>query len=293
LVTENDIVIRSLKYCRDLAKSHYENFPVGSILVPKNKRDLVYSIYAFARSADDIADNPEYLQEEKLEKLNSLNEMLVSGNLNPDSFGFSKFLPALFYTIDKGKIPLTYLTDLLSAFKQDSVKNRYDTFEELTDYSSRSANPVGRIVLTIFGYDESRDMNLFSYSDRICTALQLTNFWQDVSVDLTLNRVYIPSTEMKKFGYSYDDLFAGRENNNFIRMIGSLIHQTEDIFKSGAPILNEVKGRLRLELKATYLGGNYILDLIRSIDYRVLKNRVTLNNAGKFKIACKTLLPGL
>lgn len=286
---DNEFVLRSLKYCENLAKTHYENFPVGSLLVPKKNRKHVYSIYAFARNADDIADSNELSEDEKIERLNLLEDFLQNRKTDKTEFGFENFLPALFYTIDELKIPIKELLNLLSAFKQDAVKQRYQKLEELFDYSSRSANPIGHIVLIIFGYNENDNRELFEYSDKICTALQLTNFWQDVSVDLKMNRIYIPEEIMKRYGYSYEELNGNVLNENFIKVIRHLVKETRKIFDKGSPIVWKVNGRLSLELKATIFGGKEILNKIKDIRYKVLKKRVSLNNWDKAKILIKTI----
>lgn len=286
---DNEVVLSSLKYCKNLAKSHYENFPVGSLLVPKKNRQHVYSVYAFARTADDIADSGELSEDQKLERLNLLEELISEKKTLATEFGFEKFLPALFFTIDELKIPNKELLDLLSAFKQDAVKQKYQKFEELIDYSSRSANPIGHLVLIIFGYNEKENADLFQYSDKICTALQLTNFWQDVSVDLKIDRVYIPEEDMLRYGYSYAELINNVENENFIRVIRSLLKRTNELFDKGSPIVWKVKGRLGFELKATINGGREILNKIKHVRFKVLSKRVTLTKSDKLKILFKTL----
>lgn len=286
---DNEIVLRSLKYCENLAKSHYENFPVGSLLVPKKNRKHVYSIYAFARNADDIADSGELSEDEKLSRLNQLEDILINRNSGKTEYGFENFLPALYSTIDELKIPIKELLDLLSAFKQDAVKQRYQKFEELIEYSSKSANPIGHLVLIIFGYSEKENEDLFRYSDKICTALQLTNFWQDVSVDLKINRVYIPEEDMLRYGYSYAELIEREQNENFIRVIRSLVKRTNELFEKGSPIVWKVKGRLSFELKATIIGGKAILNKIKDIRFKVLNKRVTITKSDKLKILFKTI----
>ncbi|MBK8554077.1 MAG: squalene/phytoene synthase family protein [Ignavibacteria bacterium] len=193
------------RFCKEIANSHYENFPVGSLLIPSNKRKYIYSIYAFARYADDIADSDNLSGDEKLRRLNELDDDLSKiekKDLNNFLTDTKYIFIALSNTIDELKIPIKEFRDLLKAFRQDAVKQRYTVFEELVDYSKLSANPIGHLVLYVFGYTPDKDKTCFEYSDSICTALQLTNFWQDVSVDLKIDRIYIPEKLMNEYNYN-------------------------------------------------------------------------------------------
>lgn len=277
-------------HCKSVAASHYENFPVGSLLIPGNKRKFIYSIYAFARYADDVADNEEFGEEEKVKRLNELDNELTkveyhkTDSLLPET---ENIFIALSNTVEELKIPVQEFRNLLIAFKQDSVKQRYDEFEELISYSAFSANPIGHLVLYVFGYTPGPDKNIFTCSDKICTALQLTNFWQDVSPDLKINRVYIPGKIMKEFDYTEQMLFENTENENFRRMIKDLVDKTKIIFEEGGGIFKLVSGRLRLELKATFEAGMEILKKIEEINYNVLRRRVKIDNIDKLKLLGK------
>jgi squalene synthase HpnC len=282
----------SYDYCRNLTQNHYENFPVGSILIPKTIRKYIYPIYAFARTADDIADSSNLDSEEKLSQLNSMEaEIDKIDNKDTDFIDLYKniFL-SLSDTIQRFKIPKQEFINLLNAFKQDSIKNRYDHFNDLIEYSGLSANPVGHLILYLFGNSPEKNKEMFVYSDKICTALQLTNFWQDVKSDLEINRIYIPKTIMKEFNYSEDDLHNLKEDNNFILLMKNLIQKTEILFKEGLPLIELLKGRLKLELKAIINGGLEILNKIRQVEYRVLSKKVKLNNLDKIKILGKSTL---
>ena len=201
----NYILEEAYKYCESVARSHYENFPVASFFIPKNKRKYIYNIYAFARLADDIADSDSLSPVEKTIKLDKLDKELkdcfenVYNNENNDQLNIFK---ALHNTAFELNINADEFSNLLKAFKQDAVKQRYDKFEELIEYSNYSANPIGHLVLNTFGYHSENDEELFRLSDNICTGLQLINFWQDVGRDLEINRIYIPFKEMQKFNYS-------------------------------------------------------------------------------------------
>lgn len=289
LAQDENIINKSYEFCKNLAVSHYENFPVGSFLIPKDKRQYVYSIYAFARTADDIADSNEssYDKFHKLSELKNQLEHAVKNefdNVNEDN---KKFLVALSHTIKTLNIPVDEFNDLLAAFMQDAIKSRYERFEELIEYSKFSANPIGHLILILFGYTQEKDEKLFEYSDNICTALQLTNFWQDVSVDLKIDRVYIPEDVMKQHEYDYDSLMLGREDQRFKKMMRDLIERTRVIFKEGKSLIDNVSGRLKWELKLTYAGGNEILDKIEKIDYNVLTQRVKLSKTDFIKLLIK------
>jgi len=278
------------KYCEEVATSHYENFPVGSLLIPKRKRKFIYSIYAFARYADDISDSVKHTSTEKLKRLNEVEDELTkieNGYLDNLTSETKNIFIALYNTINELKIPVEELRDLLSAFKQDAVRQSYETFDELLEYSDYSANPVGRLVLYVFGYDQKHDKNIFERSDKICTALQLTNFWQDVSTDLNMKRVYIPLETMKEYGYDENLLFQKIENDDFRKIIKSLVIKTKKMFNEGKEIINMLTGRLKLEIKAIIAGGEEILNKIESINYNVLSKRVEINNFDKLKLLRK------
>lgn len=289
LAQDENIVNKSYEFCKNLTVSHYENFPVGSFLIPKDKRQYVYSIYAFARTADDIADSNEssYDKFHKLSELKNQLEYAVKDefdNVNEDN---KKFLVALSHTIKTLNIPVDEFNDLLTAFMQDAIKSRYERFDELIEYSKFSANPIGHLILILFGYTQEKDEKLFKYSDNICTALQLTNFWQDVSVDLKIDRVYIPEDVMKQHEYEYDSLMLGREDKRFKNMMKDLVEKTRVIFKEGKSLIDNVSGRLKWELRLTYAGGNEILDKIEKIDYNVLTQRVKLSKTDFIKLLIK------
>jgi squalene synthase HpnC len=269
-------------YCRKIAVKHYENFPVGSVLFPKRSRNFIYSIYTFARTADDIADSDKLTVDEKLRRLNEFEKKL--GLIEKGEVFQEEIFFALADTIKSLNIPVQEFRDLLTAFKQDSVKQRYDDFNELLEYSKYSANPVGHLVLYI---SEISDEKLFKFSDCVCTALQLANFWQDVSVDSETGRVYIPFDEMQKNDYNYTMLFDGIENENFIKLMKSLVDKTRVLFDNGKELEKDLSGRLKYEFRTIFRGGMEILNKIESIKYKVLSQRVKISSADKFKILLK------
>ena len=277
-------------YCKKLTLSHYENFPVGSLLIPSNKRKYIYSIYAFARTADDIADSEINSKEEKLRLLDEYENELTNIELKRSVYFKTEsqnIFTALSNTTDELRIPLKEFRDLLTAFRQDAVKQRYNGFDELLNYSAYSANPIGHLVLYVFGFDPVKDKECFEYSDKVCTALQLTNFWQDVSVDLKIDRIYIPEKEMSEFNLNEKMLFDKTENDDFRKMMKHLTERTKLLFEEGRKITDYVSGRLRYELKITIAGGMEILNKIEKINYNVLSQRVTISNIDKLKLLAK------
>jgi len=259
------------------------------LLFPESKRKYIYAIYAFARTADDIADSEKFTSREKIEKLN-LFELVLNKNdisLIDNNNNYSNVFTALFDTIEKFKIPRVEFLNLLSAFKQDAVKDRYNNFNELLQYSKFSANPIGHLVLVISGY---KSEDLFRMSDCICTGLQLINFWQDVKKDLEINRIYIPEDIMRKYNYDEYLLSNNAENEDFIKMMKELVDKTYDIFKGGFDLKNHLNGRLKYEFKAIVTAGMYILNNIKKLNYKVLTNDISVSNINKLTILLKAIL---
>jgi squalene synthase HpnC len=243
----------AFRICSELTQSHYENFPVASLFLPQEKRPYVQSIYAFSRIADDFADELARPREDRLRDLDDWEEGLLKcyrGEAEHPVF------VALGDTVRKLDIPQEPLKDLLNAFRQDVTVNRYQSFEELLGYCRCSANPVGRLVLVIFGY---RDEELFRLSDKICTALQLANFWQDLSVDRGKDRLYVPLEDMARFGVSIPAWREGRAEEGFAPLMKFEIARTRALFYEGAELLKLVERDLRLELSLIWLGGMTIL----------------------------------
>jgi squalene synthase HpnC len=289
----NSDILKSYEYCKKITINHYENFPVASVLFPGSKRKHVYSIYAFARTADDIADSNKYTSNEKIDLLNEIEHDFLDSldeKFKSKTSYSGKILPALCDTIKNFNIPEIEFLNLLKAFKQDVVLNRYNYFSELIEYSKLSANPIGHLILYISGYNPTSNLNLFEKSDKICTALQLINFWQDVSIDLNMNRIYIPSKIMNTYEYNEKLLYRKIENENFKSIMIFLVNKTYSIFNEGKSITNILNGRLKLEVKAIYNGGTAILEKIRKSDYRVLSNRVCLSKINKLFILSKSIL---
>jgi len=274
-------------YCERMARTHYENFPVGSLLIPKRLRKHVYSIYAFARTADDFADEgyetSGLTEAERLAALDDWQRRLedcYAGKADHPVF------IALAATVQELGLPNKLLGDLLSAFKQDVTKRRYADFDEVLDYCTRSANPVGRLILLLFGY---RDEQLHRLSDHVCTALQLANFWQDVSVDIGKDRVYLPADEMARVGVSVDDLREGRFSDRYAALMKFQVDRTREIFRQGRPLPEAVRGRLKYELRLTWLGGTRILERIEELGYDTLHRRPAISTFDKLRLLGRTL----
>ncbi len=272
----------SFRYCERLARTHYENFPVGSILIPKPLRPYVWAIYTFARRADDIADE-DFPEAERLPALRAWQGLLEKSQLVP--VNHPVFL-ALKETIRKFQIPTQLLSDLVMAFQWDVEVKRYPSFKDVLYYCRHSANPVGRLVLLLFGYRDEARMLL---SDRICSALQLANFWQDVSVDLEKNRIYIPLEDLQRFQVPEAELFAKQATQRFRDLLRFQVERTEAMFREGAPLVYTVKGRLRLELKCTVLGGMGILKKVRELNFDTLSARPAFAKSDKAKILGRAL----
>ncbi len=259
------------EFCRELTVSHYENFPVGSILIPKHLRPHVYAIYSFSRVADDFADEASY-EGRRIDLLNDWNQQLI------DCYEGKAEHPifiALADTIQKRELPIELFQGLLRAFKQDVTVKRYESFEDVIHtYCQYSANPVGRLILHLFEY---REEELFLWSDHICTALQLTNFWQDICIDQKKDRIYIPLHDMKENQYTVDELYAHVYDERFTAIMRNLGKKTWELFEKGYPLLDRVAWPLSSELRFTWLGGTTILSRLAQNGYNVFEQRPKLS----------------
>jgi len=255
--------------CRRLARRHYENFPTASCLVPRDKRDALAAIYAFARYADDVADEPGV--ENRLEKLADWRAELDASY--EGSISHPVFL-ALQDSAQRFHLSRENFENLLRAFESDVVVNRHRDFVSLLAYCTCSANPVGRLVLELFGY---HDPHLFELSDNICTALQLANFWQDVAIDFSRDRIYLPREDMERFNYTLDDLRAGRCDQRWQALLTFEIARTRELFERGRTLPEEVQPRLRTQLRLTWLGGTEILNRIEAASCDIFRHRPSLS----------------
>ena len=266
--------------CQALAESHYENFPVASKLMPARLRPHVAAIYAFARTADDFADEPGREPDERLRLLDEWQQKLRQPPVN-------EIFVALHDTITRFDLPLGLFEDLLSAFKQDVVTTRYASWHDVLDYCRRSANPVGRLVLRLSGY---RDAELDRASDAVCTALQLTNFWQDLAIDWPRGRLYVPEEVWRAAGADPAVLDRGRMTPEWTAAMRACGHYTRRLFADGRPVCDGVSGRLRYELRATWLGGSRILNRLEAVDFDAFTSRPSLHTSDLIVIAFGTAL---
>lgn len=273
--------------CMRMAARHYENFPVASRLLPKASRPHIAAIYAFARVADDFADEGDLADEARIAALEvwqwRLREALA-GRIENDGSDAAQVFTALSATIRKFNLEVELFEALLSAFCQDVLVKRYETWADLLDYCRRSAAPVGRLVLRVCGY---RNAALDRQSDAICNALQLTNFWQDVAVDWAKGRVYVPVELTEVSGAVEGSLAAGEWTPEWESALREAAGRTRSLFAEGRPLIDVVRGRLRYELRATWLGGTRILDKLERHRFDALHHRPTLGwlDAGRIGVA--------
>jgi squalene synthase HpnC len=248
---------------------HYENFPVASLLLPRELREPVGVIYRFARTADDFADEGSDAAEARLEKLMGFRlelERISSGNA-PETPLFAD----LARIIREHGLPMQLFHDLLDAFSQDVVKNRYADFAEVLDYSRRSANPVGRLLLHLLRKNSPENC---AFSDRICSALQLINFWQDVRIDYeTKNRIYLPQDEMRGFGVTEEHLHQHLCDPAFRELMRFQVDRARRMMLEGKPLVDRLEGRFRLEIAITVQGGLRILEKLERAQYDMFRRR--------------------
>ena len=277
---------------------HYENFPVASWLCPPRLRPTVVAIYRFARTADDIADEGSASAAERLADLAAFRDELarcIARASGESAVPTPERWPAVFgplgLAIARYALPGDLLHDLLSAFEQDvrytEQQHRYQNTPELLGYCRLSANPVGRLVLHLFGY---HDKQLLEWSDSICTGLQLTNHWQDVAIDVSRNRIYLPEDARIRHGVTEDALREGRLSGCFRSLMIEEVGLARTHFEAGRPLCNAVRGRLRWELRLTWLGGQRILEKIEGADYDVFNRRPRLGTGDALRIARRAIV---
>ncbi len=270
------------RYCERMAATHYENFPVASHLLPSHLRPHVMAIYAFARTADDFADEPRF-EGRRVGALDAWEELLEVSYYR--EVQHPVFL-ALRSTVRQYDIPICLFRALLTAFRMDLTKKRYSTFRELRRYCVFSANPVGRLVLYVHSH---READLHRFSDEICTALQIANFLQDLSVDIPRGHCYLPEEDLIHFGVERADLLAGRQTKAFKELMAFSVARTRALFLRGRPLIRQVRPGLSMELEATWRGGMAILDRVEELDYEVLALRPKLEHRDVAGIAARSL----
>ncbi|HEY4382263.1 MAG TPA: squalene synthase HpnC [Acidobacteriaceae bacterium] len=272
-------------WCHDLATNHYENFHVATFFLPKRVRPHFESVYAFCRVSDDLGDEVADTST-ALRLLHTWGLMLDQCYDAPELSRHPVFV-ALRPTIEACDLPRSLFHDLLRAFIQDQIKTHYETWDEAVDYSRYSANPVGRLVLMICGYRDERRALL---SDKICTGLQLANFWQDCVRDSEIPRRYIPAEYMRRFGVAEGQIEGRVFTPEFAAMMHSLVDRTRDLLLQGAPISNTVDDELRVTLDLFRKGGEAILDGIAAQNYDVLRGRPVVTRRRKFLLLVGALL---
>lgn len=247
---------------------HYENFPVASLLLPARLRPAVEAIYAFARTADDLADEGDATPAVRIAALTEYERQLdlIQRDQEPETSLFR----VLKRTIEDYRLPLSPFYDLLSAFKQDVTTLRYPEFAALLDYCRRSADPVGRLMLHLYGATTEKNLR---DADAICSALQLINFWQDVAIDWQKQRIYIPLEDMQRFGVTEAHLNEKKVDDRWCALLDFEITRARSIMLSGAPLALRLPGRIGWELRLVVQGGLRILERIEAVEYDVFRLR--------------------
>ena len=274
-------VAESYERCERLARTHYENFTVGSRLLPADKRRHFYAIYAFCRFVDDLGDEFEGDRLGALDYWQKQVEACFSGTPN------HPYMVAVQDTIRTFDIPREPFLRLIEANRMDQENKRYATYADLEHYCRHSANPVGRLVLYVCGY---RDEERQTLSDFTCTALQLANFWQDVARDYAMGRIYIPREDMDRFGYTEEELAQGVVTGSFRGLMAFEVDRARDLFHRGLPLVDLVDGSLRLDIALFSRGGLSVLDSIERQGFDVLSRRPVVGRARKLRLLVSTML---
>jgi squalene synthase HpnC len=267
------------EYCRQFTRRHSENFSVATLFLPRRLIPHFYAVYAFCRYADDLGDESESPEAALTALATWRDELLQAYGGHPRH----PIIVALRDTIEAYQIPREPFLDLISAFEQDQRIREYETYSQLLDYCRRSANPVGRILLHLFEcFDESRA----EFADHICTALQLTNFWQDVKRDYDIGRVYLPREDRIRFGYSDDDLRANRFSPSFAELMRFEIERAREFFQRGLRLVQQVPDDVAIDVELFARGGLGILGKIERQGYNVWQRRPRLTRLEKAGLMC-------
>lgn len=264
-------------YCRRLATSHYENFSVVTWFLPKHLHDHFYAVYAYCRISDDLGDEAGDPQK-SLRLLDAWEEEL---NACYQGQARHPVFIALAETVAELNVPKKPFADLLTAFRQDQTVTRYQSFQQLLGYCENSANPVGRLVLYVGGY---RDPELHNLSDYTCTALQLANFWQDVTVDYAKGRIYLPLEDLRKFSVSEEQIAARAFGAEFRELMKFEVARARDWFALGLPLASKVDKHLATDIELFTRGGQEILKAIERKDYNVLRSRPVISKSRKLAL---------
>ncbi len=265
---------------------HYENFPVASVLLPRRFRRAVVAIYRFARAADDIADegdDPPQARLAKLERYARELDAIGRGDTPRDPL-FAELAAA----VHEHRLPLVPMHDLLSAFSQDVSVTRYPTFDALADYCRRSANPVGRLLLALYGRDDDANRAM---SDAVCTGLQLANFWQDIAIDWDKGRVYVPLEDLERHGVTEAQIAKGVRDERWSRLMRFETERTRALFAAGHPLVGHLPWWAGIELAAVIAGGTRILERIDAVGGDIFAHRPTLGVRDWIVVAARALVP--
>lgn len=265
---------------------HYENFPVASFLMPARLRPAVVAIYRFARAADDLADEGDAAASERVDALDAFDAALdrIERGETPAAPPF----PALAAAIREHRLPLAPFHDLVSAFRQDVTVTRYADFDGVRDYCRRSADPVGRLLLALYGAQTPANL---AASDAICTGLQLTNFWQDIAIDWRKNRVYLPQDDLARFGVDETQIRDGRVDANWRALLSFEVARARSMLDAGRPLTRALPWRLGLELSAIISGGLRILKRIDAVEGDVFARRPVLATGDWIAVGWRAVFP--
>jgi squalene synthase HpnC len=270
-------------YCERLARSHYENFSVTTWFLPKRLRQHFFNVYAYCRISDDLGDETG----DRQASLQLLDEWEGELKACYDGSPRHPVFVALAGTVREFDIPKQTFADLLTAFRQDQTVARYETFDDLLGYCHYSANPVGHLVLYLCGY---RDPERQQLSDFTCTALQLANFWQDVSTDYDKGRIYLPLEDLKRFQVSEDDIETQSNTAQFRELMRFEVQRAREWFDRGLPLVGKVSRELAVDLELFSRGGQETLNAIERQDYAVLGNRPAISKARKLALVARAAL---
>ncbi len=273
----------ALNYTRWLATHHYENFHVVSFLLPKRLHQDFYNVYAYCRWADDLGDE----MGDRAESLRLLDWWRTELDAMYEGRATHPVFVALLDTVRQHEIPRQPFADLIQAFVQDQTVTRYRNWDEVFAYCRYSANPVGRLVLYLCGYSDEERQQL---SDATCTALQLANFWQDVTVDLLKDRIYIPLDVMERHGYTVEELFARRFTPAFREVMREIVGKARGLFLEGAPLAGRLDRRLALDIDLFSRGGMRVLRKIEQQGYDVLAARPAISKAERVRLLLGSLV---
>jgi squalene synthase HpnC len=271
------------EYCRRLARTHYENFSVATWFLPQHLRQYFYNVYAYCRISDDLGDEIG----DPSSSLQLLDELEAELNACYSGHPRHPVFVALEETVRKFDIPKQPFADLLKAFRQDQTVTRYKTFDDLLGYCRYSANPVGHLVLYVCGY---RDAEFQALSDFTCTALQLANFWQDVSVDYTKGRIYLPLEDLQRFNVPEGDIASAQNTTSFRGMMGFEVERARDWFRQGLPLVKRVDSELAIDIELFSRGGQEILNAIERQGFAVLGRRPSISKARKLALVARAAL---